>query len=175
MARSRDGSNVFADWQWWMVDPLRESGVIFTIAASMETGGLLGVECRLERRNPRLYRSWRGYMGKSFVEKLLQAKKAEKHETTVANDEELADLVPHVYELLTKKLQDGKKTIEPASLIIFCRKGSFHSCLTHKGLDLKWWGEAPTLKASLEALEASIGSEEGEETHTNGQTRAGRV
>lgn len=166
---------VFAGMENWAVDMMVQSDTVVLTVRHLMTGGLLGCVFYTEERCPRWGRERWCSMAKSFVEKLLNKTKAEKNDTDAGHDEELANECPHVHELLTRKLMDGKKAIEPASLTVFCRKGSFHVCLTHKGLDLKWWGEGGTLKTALEALEASIGAEAGEDANTNGTTRPHRV
>lgn len=167
--KSNEGGMFFVGTNWWSVDHWSVSGVCFWRVESVFGCKLLGAVFYLEHEHTAISKEVWKTMGKSFVQELLKKRKAEKAETDEGNDEELANVVPHVHELLTRKIQDGKKALEPASLTVFCRKGSFHCCLSHKGLDLKWWGEGSTLKNALNALEASIGKEEGAQANGDGK------
>lgn len=151
--------------QFWGVEYLEESGVEIVWVESIADGRLLGARYNLVGKPMLLTGRLQKAMAKSFVESLLKKRKAQKAETDAAYDEELANEVPHVHELLSRKIQDGKKTIDPASLIIFCREGAFNACLSHKGIDLKWFGKGSTLREALKALETAIGHEEGQETN----------
>lgn len=100
----------------------------------------------------------------TLAEKLWARKKEEAGRTSAGHDGELAKELPYLHELLTTVIRDEKKVLEPACVLVFVRTGSFHACLTHKGLDLKWWGEGGTLKAAFQALEANLTKESGQET-----------
>jgi hypothetical protein len=99
----------------------------------------------------------------SLAQRLLARQKTHEGRTSEGFDQELLDQVPAIHELLTVVLRDDKKTLDPASLIIYCQSGSFHACLSHKSLKLKWWGEGPTLKGALVALERAVKREEGQD------------
>jgi hypothetical protein len=98
----------------------------------------------------------------TFAQRLLARKKDTELSSQAAFDSELLESSPRVHELLVTVLREDKKVYEPASLLVFARGGSFHVCLSHKALDLKWWGEGPGLRAALAALEANVAKEEGQ-------------
>jgi hypothetical protein len=98
----------------------------------------------------------------TFAQRLLNKKKDSAESTQAGFDGELLASSPKVHELLVTVLKDDKKTLEPASLLVFARGGSFHCCLSHKALDLRWWGEGSGLRQALAALEANMAKEEGQ-------------
>ena len=141
----------------------RMESVVFTVFEPFGQDWTGVVLCHRKDRFPMGAKKSERNGALTFAQKLLQRQKDAEGSSYVASDEELAAAYPHVAELLTVKLVDDKHVIEPASLTVYCRTGSFHACLKHKGLDLAWWGEGPTFKRVLEALEASVGKEEGQE------------
>ena len=99
----------------------------------------------------------------TFAQRLLSRKKDSADATQAGFDGELLASSPRVHELLVTVLKDEKKILEPASLLVFARGGSFHCCLSHKALDLRWWGEGSGLRQALAALEANVAKEAGQE------------
>jgi hypothetical protein len=145
------------------VDVLSESGVVWVLFQSCCSGRIDGAAAFLEgNRSMAKSRVANGKLV-SIAEKLLLKKKEAAGNTTEAYDEDFVNLTPNVHELLTRTLMDDKKPIEPASLLVFARSGSWHACLSHKGLKLKWWGEGGTIKHALAALEVSCLKEMGQE------------
>lgn len=99
----------------------------------------------------------------TFAERLLAKRKEAEGSSFEAQDADFAAKHPHCTELLTTVLRDEKKVLEPGSLTIYCRSGSWHACLSHKALKLKWFAEGGTFATCLEALEAAVRREEGQE------------
>lgn len=111
----------------------------------------------------------------TFAQRLLNRKKDSSDSTQAGFDQELIEATPRVHELLVTVLRDEKKVLEPASLLVFARGGSFHCCLSHKALDLRWWGEGPGLKQALLALEANVAKEEGQGPSNGGAPNTGHT
>lgn len=152
-------------WRGSMYMPhyLWESGIVWTMYLNIATDrieaavavleGVWFVTTKRPGRNGTL----------TFAEKLLARQKESAGRAAEAHDEDWANLTPNVHELLTRVLQDEKKRLEPATLILYAKSGSWHACVSHKGLSLKWWGEGGTIKAALEKLEAACLAEMGQE------------
>jgi hypothetical protein len=151
------------DGKLFWCDTLRESGVLWIfvrdLADDVVAGavavleGVLAVKQEKNKRN--------GVV--SFAEAMLARKKDSSARTHEASDEDFCNLTPNVHELLTRILVDDKKVMEPATLLIFAREGSWHACISHKALKLKWWGEGGTIQAALAKLERSCLQEMGQE------------
>jgi hypothetical protein len=154
----------FYDGEMYWADVLSESGVVWVFFQNCCSGRIDGAAAFLEGQVNMAGKrpSKNGHI--SIAEKLLLRKKEAAGNTTEAYDEDFVGLTPNVHELLTRTLVDDKKAIEPASLLIFARSGSWHACLSHKGLKLKWWGEGGTIKHALAALEVACCKEMGQET-----------
>jgi hypothetical protein len=161
---------LLAGEQWHLASVFRVKGVLCVnyhgIADDCWTGAAFVLASEWDRKSET--RNLR--MAKSFLEKLVEQHASGNSNAQAADDEDLGNLAPHVFELLTKKVKIDKKTLEPASLLIFARSGSWHACLTHKGLDVRWWAETARYGDLLPALEAAVNKEEGQAaSHLNGK------
>jgi hypothetical protein len=147
----------------YCTDTLHESGVVWTLYRNFATGQTDAAVATLEGWFPvTKARSMRnGQM--TFAEKLLARQKESAGRAAEAYDEDWSNMAPNVHELLTRVLQDEKKRLEPATLILYAKSGSWHACISHKGLRLKWWGEGGTIKQAVEKLEAACLAEMGQE------------
>jgi len=154
---------VFFDGCIFWVDTLQESGVVWRLYRNVATGLTEAGLAILERWFPVVKKRAETNGRLSFAEKLLARQKESAGRATEAHDEDWANLTPNVHELLTTVLRDEKKVLEPATLILYARSGSWHACVSHKGLSLKWWGEGGTIAAALAKLEASCRQEMGQE------------
>jgi len=145
------------------VDTLSESGLVWVLFRSFATGRTNAGIGILERWFP-VAKKQRGANGVlSLAEQLLARQKEAAGRTHEAQDDDWAASTPNVHELLTRVLVDDKKTLEPATVLVFARSGSWHCCLSHKGLKLKWWGEGGTIGAALADLERACRQEMGQE------------
>jgi hypothetical protein len=151
------------DGKLFWCDTLRESGVLWILVRDLACDKIAGAVAVLEavmtvkqEKNKR-----NGVI--SFAEQMLARKKDSGSRTHEASDEDFCNLTPNVHELLTRILVDDKKVMEPATLFIFAREGSWHACISHKALKLKWWGEAGTIQGALDRLERSCRQEMGQE------------
>jgi hypothetical protein len=163
---------VFGSEIHW-VDTLSESGVVWVLYRSFVTGVTNAGLAIPERWFP-VAKKQRGANGVlSLAEQLLARQKDAAGRTHEAYDEDWANLTPNVLELLSRVLVDDKKVLEPATVLIFARSGSWHSCLSHKGLKLKWWGEGGTIAACLADLERACRQEMGQDTSEQPGTNTG--
>jgi hypothetical protein len=148
---------------FWM-ETLSESGVTWVLIRSCVRGRLEGAAAFLEGKKSMAGRNGKKPAPMSIAQQLLDRQKNKAGNLTEAYDEDFVNLTPNVHELLTRSLQDDKKTLEPATILMFARSGSWTVCLSHKGLKLKWWGEGGTVKQALMALERACGKDTGQET-----------
>jgi hypothetical protein len=156
----------------WL-DTLSESGVVWVLYRSFATGRTDAGLAILERWFP-VAKKQRGSNGVlSLAEQLLARQKDSAGRTHEAHDDDWANATPNVLELLTRVLVDDKKVLEPATVLIFARSGSWHCCLSHKGLKLKWWGEGGTIGAALAGLERACRQEVGQEASEQPDTNTG--
>jgi hypothetical protein len=144
-------------------DTLRESGVLWILVCDLADDKIAGAVALLEGRMTVKQEKNKRNGVISFAEQMLARKKDSAARTHEASDEDFANLTPNVHELLTRILVDDKKVLEPATLLIFAREGSWHACVSHKGLKLKWWGEAATIQGALARLERSCLVDVGQE------------
>lgn len=156
------------------VDTLRESGVVFQLYRNIATGRTDAGTATLERWFPVVKRRAETNGKLSFAEQLLARQKASLGRETEAYDEDWSNLTPSVHELLTRVLRDDKKVLEPATVIIYARGGSWHACVSHKALGLKWWGEGGTIASALAKLEASCRAEMGQEASEGSSANMGQ-
>lgn len=105
-----------------------------------------------------------------ILKQLLAKRRAQQERAIEATDEELADLVPIVHEIMTKVLRDDKKVYEPAGLFIYAKDGLWHASLSHRKLELKWRGAGDTFKQALAALQDAIRNDFGA-AEANGKRR----
>jgi hypothetical protein len=154
-------------WDYWRMSPDRgincwwgdlalESGIVWAWLTEYPWAKLIGAEAAIAVSGKVYNAAERKILMDDFAQRLLDAVKAGTGREQVASDDDLASAVPHVFELLTRRLKDGKKWIDPGSVLIFAREDCWHACLTHRGLNLKWWGEGNTFKAALDALERAL-------------------
>jgi hypothetical protein len=156
----------------WL-DTLAESGLVWVLFRSFATGRTNAGLAISERWFPVAKRSTGKNGVLSLAEQLLTRQKEAAGRTHEASDEDWANATPNVLELLTRVLVDDKKVLEPATVLIFARSGSWHSCLSHKGLKLKWWGEGGTIAACLADLERACRQEMGQEASGPADTNTG--
>lgn len=162
-------------YDWLNVDCLNCSGVDILRVVSISDGNLWGVLYSLDRDTQHYIRKDGHIMARSFVDDLLKKKKSEATSDYAASDEELANWVPLVYELLTRKVRDDKKVFGPASIAIWASQGSWHASLNHRSLGYRWMAEGSTFRGAIEALQRAIETQEGAEANGSGHTRAKRV
>jgi hypothetical protein len=157
---------------YW-IDTLRESGVVWLLVRSIASDRIEGAVAILERWLPVAKEKNKRNGVLSIAEQMLARKKDQAGRASEATDEDFANLTPNVHELLTRILRDDKKVMEPATLLVFARSGSWHACLSHKALQLKWWGEGGTIKDALAKLERSCLQEMGQEPSEQPGTNTG--
>ncbi len=114
-------------------------------------------------------------MGRNFAEKVLARRKAAAESPFTTTDEELMLLAPHVHELLTTKLVDGKKHLGVASLALWSADDGWHASVNHRGAQVKWHAIGPTYRGAITALEAAVSKEEATEVNGAGKTRTRNV
>lgn len=149
--------------EWHCRTEWHESGVWWLLFHSFATGNINAGLALLEGE-PAMAKKAVGRNGVvSIAEALLARQKDALAKTHEASDEEWLANTPAVHEMLTRVLRLEKKVLQPASVLIFARSGGWRACLSHKGLDLKWWGEGPTIKSALVELERSCKAEMGQE------------
>jgi hypothetical protein len=165
---------LFHDGCMFWLETLSESGVVWVMIRSCVTGRIDSAGAFLERAFMS-GRNGKKVAPKSIAEQLLNRQQNKAGNLTEAYDEDFVNLTPNVHELLTRSLQvDEKKTLEPATILMFARSGSWTVCLSHKGLKLKWWGEGGTVKQALMALERACGKEMGQETPEGSEANTGQ-
>jgi hypothetical protein len=150
---------------------LSNSGVLTFRWETWLDSQFVGAAFALEKPCLTLGRLEAGEMAKSWLERLVEQQSKNEGRVMEATDEQLADLVPHVYELLTSRLKLDKKSYEPASLLVFARSGSWHACLSQKSLNLRWWAESLSWASLLPALELVVAKVDGSEEPQNGRQR----
>jgi hypothetical protein len=165
---------LFHDGQMYWLEVLSESGVVWVMNRSCATGRIDSAGAFLERKIAMSGRNGKKVAPKSIAEQLLSRQKNQAGNLTEAYDEDFVALTPNVHELLTRSLVDEKKTMEPATILMFARSGSWTMCLSHKGLKLKWWGEGGTVKQAMMALERACGKEMGQETPEGSEANTGQ-
>jgi hypothetical protein len=151
---------IVASGSWRIFRP--DAPLVYWIAA--ESASLRGcfVALGIERDYLMAKAGKNGKAPDTLTARLLERKKSTEGASVAGFDAELLDKSPLCHELMVTVIKDEKKMIDPASMLVFCRLGSWHACLTHKGLGLKWWGEGGTFAAALDALERAVGKEEGQ-------------
>ena len=160
---------------WWIVEDKTSSGMVFLAYREVGTGRLIAALYMVKNWWHRITHERRLLVSKHFVDELLRRKKADEESAYAASDEELGAIAPNVFELLTRKVKDEKKSLGTASLAIWCDGGSWHASLRHKGIGVRWSAEATTFDGLKKALERAVTQQEGEEATTDRKTRNGTV
>lgn len=157
--------------QWHDCHLFRESGILWANYRGFATGLWTGAAACLERAYFNISPRRRLDMAKSWLEKLVEQHKDRNGTVIEATDEDLQNLVPHVYELLTSRIKMDKRNLDPATLLLFARSGSWHACLSQRGLDLKWWAESTTWAGLMPCLESAVAKESQATPSLNGRKR----
>jgi hypothetical protein len=100
--------------------------------------------------------------GSSFTDRLLARKKEIEGAGHEAEDADFSAKYPLLAELVTVRVIDDDKPLEPASLSIWAKQGSWHACVSHKGLKVRWFAEALAFEGLWKALEQAIAHESGQ-------------
>lgn len=146
----------------WIVDAIRESGLTYYCLRGWDYPSVHAFRVQLEALAPERMSLSEVFEMSDFLDEMLQRKRADKERSLEATDEKLAEWVPLVYELLTRRLTPDGKPLTTASLTFFAKEGQWRCVLKHRSLGYSWWGEGATFEGSLEALEASMKGVDGQ-------------